>query len=897
MLNDHTLIVYDCEVFAHDWLVVLKLDGHYASFWNDSDGLSEYLEDHKDDVLVGFNNKHYDQYILKAILAGCDPEQVKEVNDWIIGTDNQPWEHPYLKGFFNPMHNTDLMDDMQRGISLKAIEGHLGMSIEESSVDFNISRALTKEERQEVEKYCRHDVDATEKLLELRWGYLETKLHLADIANVDPYKALGMTDPKLAAELFGAEPFEADDERDYEFPERLDYSLVPSEVVDFFARITDESVPDEELFSSTLEREAGGCPITYAFGGIHGALPKHKERSCDGRLILNYDVASLYPSLMIEYGYVSRAVPDPAIFEGVRDERFEAKRQEDKATADALKSPLNKAFGAMGNKFNKMYDPKNKLSVCVSGQLSITELACVYTAIEGLRIIQLNTDGIMISVPEEHYDEVLAINEWWQRQTSLELEEDRIEFVWQKDVNNYVLRKTDGSEKVKGGYLVRGISPIGAWSINNNETIVAEALKRYLLDGTPVEDTINACDDPMAFQHIAKVGQKYSEVYQLVLDTESPTEEWRKVPVQKCNRVFATRDRSLGRLYKVKAADGSIAKVESLPEHCLICNDKPPSILNIDKAFYIQLAKKRAQDFEEENTLTATTRTPAKPAAAKATDYSKMNAYQKLALARLKFLETNPTKSGTNDHAEYDYFELEDIVPAQTRIFCEVGLLEVFNYQPSKAAVKDESGSIVREGTEALAVAEVFNCDNPEDVIRFQLAWGEVPPIINSKGKEVNIDIQRKGGEETYMRRYSKMQVLDIVEPDKVDKADWAGNADNAAKAEAAEKKAPSASRKPAVASKPTARKPVAASQRKAVASKVTDADGSATALQLKALKKSIKTVVDEYGESHPEVGQYVSELSAKTDKLKNISKTEAEAALQKLGEMKAEYESEEGEE
>lgn len=381
MLNDHTLIVYDCEVFAHDWLVVLKLDGHYASFWNDSDGLSEYLEDHKDDVLVGFNNKHYDQYILKAILAGCDPEQVKEVNDWIIGTDNQPWEHPYLKGFFNPMHNTDLMDDMQRGISLKAIEGHLGMSIEESSVDFNISRALTKEERQEVEKYCRHDVDATEKLLELRWGYLETKLHLADIANVDPYKALGMTDPKLAAELFGAEPFEADDERDYEFPERLDYSLVPSEVVDFFARITDESVPDEELFSSTLEREAGGCPITYAFGGIHGALPKHKERSCDGRLILNYDVASLYPSLMIEYGYVSRAVPDPAIFEGVRDERFEAKRQEDKATADALKSPLNKAFGAMGNKFNKMYDPKNKLSVCVSGQLSITELACVYTAI------------------------------------------------------------------------------------------------------------------------------------------------------------------------------------------------------------------------------------------------------------------------------------------------------------------------------------------------------------------------------------------------------------------------------------------------------------------------------------------------------------------------------------
>ncbi|WP_165170621.1 ERF family protein [Adlercreutzia sp. ZJ242] len=931
-LNDYEIIVYDCEVFAYDWLFVFKdyKSGEYTSFWNDPDGLAEFMEENEEAVFAGFNNKHYDQYILKAIVAGCDPEQVKEVNDWIIGTDNQPWEHPYLNGFFYKFHNTDLMDDTQKGTSLKSIEGHLGMGIEESTVDFRIEKKLTKKQRAEVEKYCRHDVDATTELLKIRWDYLETKLHLAGLADIDPYDALGMTDPKLAAALFGADQrylqagiaqgiedrlgreaaelasedylaYPADyDERDYRFPDRLDYDLVPDEVVAFFKRIADTSIDDEELFSSTLECEIGGCPVVYAFGGIHGALPKHKERAGNGRILLNYDVSSLYPSLMIEYGYVSRAVPNPDIFKGIRSERFAAKKSGDKVTANALKSPMNKAYGAMGNPYNAMYDPKNKLSVCVSGQLSITELAAVYASVDGLRIIQLNTDGVMISIPEERYDEVIAINEWWQNQTALELEEDRVEFVWQKDVNNYAMRKTDGSEKVKGAYLVRGISPIGAWSINNNAVIVAEALKRYLLDGTPVAQTINACDDPMAFQLIAKVGHKYSEVYQLVLDeSSSEGETWVKAPVQKCNRVFATRDGHLGRLYKVKAADGSVAKVESLPDHCLICNDKPPSILNIDKSYYIQLAEKRARDFKEEKKLATTAKTSARGAAAKPVDYSGMNVYKKLSLARKMFMDTNPKKSGTNDHAEYDYFELEDIVPEQTRIFNEVGLLEVFRFEPS-SEISSSVGSTGETSTltiPALAKAEVINCDNPDDTIEFQLAWGEVPPILNSKGKEVNNDIQRKGGEQTYMRRYLKMQVLDIAEHDEVDSTNWDEAASNAAKAEAAEKKAPSASRKPA-AKKPAApRKPATASERKSAAAKVTDADGAATTLQLRNLKKNIKVMVDKYGDEHPEVAQYVAELSAKTGKLKTITKREAEAAIQKLGEMKAGYESEGNEE
>ena len=38
----------------------------------------------RDPLLVGFNNKYYDNHILKAILLGADPPLIKEINDFII---------------------------------------------------------------------------------------------------------------------------------------------------------------------------------------------------------------------------------------------------------------------------------------------------------------------------------------------------------------------------------------------------------------------------------------------------------------------------------------------------------------------------------------------------------------------------------------------------------------------------------------------------------------------------------------------------------------------------------------------------------------------------------------------------------------------------------------------
>ena len=72
------LISYDCEVFAYDWLVTLKdkETGVYTCIWNDNEALKMALSD--DCIYVGFNSKHYDQYIIKAIAArGPEKDRAK----------------------------------------------------------------------------------------------------------------------------------------------------------------------------------------------------------------------------------------------------------------------------------------------------------------------------------------------------------------------------------------------------------------------------------------------------------------------------------------------------------------------------------------------------------------------------------------------------------------------------------------------------------------------------------------------------------------------------------------------------------------------------------------------------------------------------------------------------
>ena len=827
-------ITYDCEVFSHDWIVVFKdkETGIFTIVHNDNEALRSCISE--DAIYIGFNSKHYDQYIIKGICADFSPQELKQLNDYIIA-GNQGWQYPLLNGFYFSFNNVDIRDDTQQGLSLKAIEGHMGISIQETEVDFNLDRPLTQEELDQTIFYCKHDVDATEKLTEIRKDYLKNKINLGRMAGLTDTKAMAMTNGKLTAAMLKATAQKHDDERQYVYPDNLRREYIPQEVFDFFDRMYDPNISDAEYFKSKLEISVGECPVTIGFGGIHGAIPNYfwSEQEDPEEAIRNKDVGSYYPHLCTINGYTSRNIPSPQVYENVLESRMKAKAAGDIATANALKLVCNTTYGCLLNQYNDLYDPLMGRSVCISGQLYLLELArhC-YQDIPGLKIVQLNTDGIMVQCRKEYLSQLDEICDEWQSRTGFELETDSVIKIAQKDVNNYVEIQEGGKAKAKGGYLVKGISTVGAFNINNSCCIVATALKEYFVNGTPVEETIENCNDIFQFQIIAKAGAKYKEAYHVVGD--------RKEQVQKVNRVYATADTKYGKLFKVKAEDDTTAKIESLPEHCIIDNDNQLTIADVDKNFYIEMARKRVNDFmgikpekksrrkKDMATATKTTKEP-------------MNVYQKLIEARSQFLNDGVEKSGKNMNVGFKYFELTDIVPSVTNIFKELGLIAIDKF------------------TNETAYMTIVNCDAPEETIEFEAPFNQIAPIVSNAGKQVTNEMQALGSSITYMRRYLYMIAMDIVENDEIEP-----QITNDTPAEAPKKA------------------PATPEQRQEVKQELTAPAENASTLQIKGLKAVLKKLKDK----DPSKEEMIAKIAVETQGFTVISKSDCETLINRISEM-----------
>ena len=533
---------------------------------------------------------------------------------------------------------------------------------------------------------------------------------------------------------------------------------------------------------------------------------------------------------MTLYGYTSRNIPSPEVFSDVLEQRMTAKAAGDTTTANALKLVVNTTYGASLNKYNDLYDPLMGRSVCITGQLFLLELAQrLHREVEGLRCVQINTDGIMVEFDNSQLEQVQEILTEWQTRTGFELEEDSIVKIAQKDVNNYVEVQPSGKAKTKGGYLVRGIAPAGAFNVNNNACIVATALKEYFVNGTAPEDTINACDDIFQFQIIAKAGAKYREAYHLV--------DGEKIPVQKVNRIYASKDPRYGKLFKVKAENDSTAKIEMLPEHCIIDNDNKLTMGDVDKQFYIDMAKKRINDFLGIKPIKTKggkkkMATTAKPA----------NVYEKLLVARAKFLESDVQKTGKNMHLSFKYFELEDIVPTATRIFAEVGLIPIVTF------------------TADMAFMKIVDTENYKEEIIFAAPFNQIAPIVSNTGKQATNEMQALGSSITYMRRYLYMIALDICESDGID-----GELGKPTPAPAPAQPAPA---------RPTA--PATPAQRQEVKQELTAPADNATPLQIKGLK----AVLSKLMAADPSKEEMVAKIAMQTENFTVINKADCEALI-----------------
>lgn len=567
---------YDFEVFKHDWMVVVinPVAHDERVIINDADALTALYEEHKREIWVGYNNIHYDQFIFKGILCGFDP---KAINDFIIVEGHKGWQYSSLLRKLYMVNYDVFHPRTDRG--LKTHEAYLGNDICETTVPFDIDRKLTDAEIAETVKYCRHDVEQTIEVFMQRKSEFDARMDLLKMFNL-PLVYLGKTDAQLTAIILGAErpARPRDDEFDIVPLPCLDlgpYDFIRSWYLD----------PANQDYSATLDFDIAGCPHRCAWGGLHGAIAQYAGEG----YFINVDVESYYPAEMIAHELLSRNVQDPSKFKGIRDHRIELKHAKD-PRQKALKLVVNGTYGASKDKFNALYDPRQANMVCVNGQLMLIDLMHKLVRDVGAEIIQSNTDGVLIRMPDSFdggpdafYDRVDDVAYEWEHRTGMGLEFDEFTRVYQKDVNNYVLVTADGSMKTKGTY-VKKLGPL-----DYDLAVVNKALVEYMVHGVPVEDTIAADDDLIDYQRVVKVSGKYKYG---VHGHERLTD--------RCFRVFASTRESDGMIGRVKAGKAKPEKFGNTSEHSFIDNGdvhgkKCPGYL--DKGWYIQLAKTRLVQF------------------------------------------------------------------------------------------------------------------------------------------------------------------------------------------------------------------------------------------------------------------------------------------------------------
>lgn len=568
------MIFYDFEVFKEDWLVVcidMKNKKEHVII-NNIDELQQLYEEHKNDIWVGFNSRHYDQYILKGILCGFNP---KRINDYIIVKGQPGWKFSSLLRNV-PLNNYDVMNQLDRG--LKFFEGSMGNNIKESSVPFDIDRKLTEAEIEETIKYCRHDVEQTIEVFLQRKEDFEAHLGLVKIACEGKPLNLSLiskTKAQLSAVILEANKQPHDDEFDIDFPSTLKINKY-TKVLDWYKN-PENHCYEKNGKKNQLDIMIAGVPHQFGWGGVHGAISQYNGEG----YFINMDVASLYPSLMIQYNLHSRNMKDPKKYEEIYHQRLKYKAEKNPLQAP-LKLVLNSTYGVMKDPNNNLYDARQANRVCVYGQLLLLDL------IEKLepycQIIQSNTDGILIKLNKyEDYELIDDIAYEWEQRTHLTLEFDEYRKVFQKDVNNYIIVDAKGGYKSKGAY-VKKLS-----KLDYDLPIVNKALINYMVYDIPIEETINKCGLLKEFQLISKISSKYTHI----LHGEKRLNE-------RCIRIFASKDIKNPGVQKVHAITGRPAKISNSPEHCFIYNEyiegiETPSIL--DKDWYIEMAKKRLNDF------------------------------------------------------------------------------------------------------------------------------------------------------------------------------------------------------------------------------------------------------------------------------------------------------------
>jgi len=320
-------------------------------------------------------------------------------------------------------------------------------------------------------------------------------------------------------------------------------------------------------------------------GGIHSVNSPEIIIPRDDEMLIDIDVASLYPSMLIEYEFYPKHLGKEflEVYKQIKDERIEAKHNGDKVKNETLKLALNGLSGNLQNEHNFCYSPFAVMQIRINGQLLLLMLAEKLTQI-GCRIVQANTDGLFVLLKKDAYSKANSICREWEQLTKLTLEEDRFKAMYQYAINDYFAITEDNKVKEKGMFITavklgKGLTP----------KIIPKAVISFFKDGIPVEDTIKNCTDIRDFLMSEKTGKQWHVEY---MNEEQ----------QRTNRFYASTNG--GYLWKWKYSNDSDAKSYQnmlTASGVTLLNkfdDKPIEERKINYRYYIMEAYKIIRDLK-----------------------------------------------------------------------------------------------------------------------------------------------------------------------------------------------------------------------------------------------------------------------------------------------------------
>jgi hypothetical protein len=529
MSNDY---VYDIETYPNVFTLAVehaeapfKWSFEISDHRNDSKEIIAFLQWLKDTNarLVGFNVLGFDYPVIHTLIrmGHSDANTLYQKAMAIINSqdDESRWMHNV-----NPtdrfIDQIDLFkihhfDNKARATSLKVLEFNMRSdSIED--LPFPVGTQLNATQIEVLKKYNAHDVSQTKKFM----GYTADMIAFREkLCVMYPGKDwINFNDTKIGKEFF-AMRLEQAGVALYNYGSKgrtprqtlrptiaLKDAILPSigfshpEFTRVLNWLMDQVITETKGVFNDLTATVDGFTFVFGLGGIHGSVESKVVESDDDCVIVDLDVASYYPNLAITNGFYPQHLGSE--FVTIYSNLYEQRKSYPKKSAESamLKLALNGVYGDSNSRFSVFYDPLFTMSITLNGQLLLCVLAEQLMQIDGLKLIQVNTDGLTVRVPRANKQKLDDARDWWERITGLQLEEAIYKSMIIRDVNNYIAVYENGSVKRKGAYEWDV-----EWHQNAGGLVIAKVAEKVMIDNSPIRQTLEQWPDIMDFMLRAKV--------------------------------------------------------------------------------------------------------------------------------------------------------------------------------------------------------------------------------------------------------------------------------------------------------------------------------------------------------------------------------------------------------